>query len=268
MRHLSPIMMVLTLVALLAVVSMRRTGECPSCPSERVTTKGSIPMAHEITVYGLTYPYQLPQLAYPLNGLEPYIDTRTMEIHLTKHHQGYIDKLNKALEMHPSYQDRTLEWLLMHVDTLPQQIRQVVQDNGGGHFNHLLFWDSMRPAKEAQSLPQGQLAQAIDNSFGSFDAFKKRLEVSAFSHVGSGWTWLCMDSDGKLAVISTLNHDTPLVQGWYPLAVVDIWEHAYYLAYQNRRSEFIFAWWNLVDWGRVAERYERAAQVMQSTRVA
>jgi len=215
-------------------------------------------MDKDLMVYGVTYPYQLPQLAYPLDGLEPYVDAQTIQIHITKHHQGYIDKLNKALEPHPAYQQRTLEWLLMHLDALPEEIRQAVFDNGGGHFNHLLFWDSMNRARGGENLPSGQLMQAIDRSFGSFDQFKKRFELSALSHVGSGWTWLCLTPDGKLEVVTTLNHDTPLRLGWYPLLVVDVWEHAYYLKYQNRRPEFIAAWWNLVNWGSVTARYEKA----------
>jgi len=213
-------------------------------------------------VYGVTYPYELPTLSYPFNGLEPYIDARTMEIHLTKHHQGYINKLNAALEPHPAYQDKSIEWLLMHLQELPEGIREAVRNNGGGHFDHLLFWDSMAPAPAGSNLPRGELAQAIERSFGSFDAFKKRFDTSALSHVGSGWTWLCVDPSGALEIITTLNHDTPLHMGWYPLLIVDIWEHAYYLKYQNKRPEYVSAWWQIIDWNKVAQRYEQAMALM------
>jgi len=267
MRKLSPVLVLLTLVALIVVMSIRREEPCPTCPPKQTFAAKVIPMEQELTVYGVTYPYQLPQPPYPPDGLEPYIDAATMLIHLTKHHQGYIDKLNKALEPHPAYQGRTLEWLLMHLDTLPDEIRQTVTDNGGGHFNHLLFWDSMKSAVGETNLPHGPLAEAIDRSFGSFEQFKKRFETSALSHVGSGWTWLCMAPDGTLEVITTLNHDTPLRLGWYPLLIVDVWEHAYYLKYQNRRPDFVAAWWNVVDWDRVATRYQMASEAMGRARV-
>jgi len=262
-KNISPFLVVITLIALLAVVSMRRDGECPPCPAKRA--KGAAVVKNDIVLYGVTYPYQLPRLPYPLDGLEPYADVRTMEIHLTKHHQGYINKLNAVLERHPAYQNRTLEWLLMHLDVLPDEIQGTVCDNGGGHFNHLLFWDSMSPAMAGENLPHGDLAEAINRSFGSFDAFKKQFDTSALSHVGSGWTWLCMDPEGGLQVLTTLNHDTPLQFGWYPLLIVDIWEHAYYLNYQNRRPEFVSAWWQLVDWNKVAQRYGQALRIMRGT---
>jgi len=227
-----------------------------SGPKRGIVMQEGSRSSQDIVLYGLAYPYTLPVLPYAFDALEPSIDARTMEIHLTKHHQGYIDKLNKTLEPHPVWQQKGLEHLLAHLATVPDEIRESVRGNGGGHFAHTLFWDSMTP--DGAGKPVGRLATAIDDTFGSFDAFKERVESSGLAHLGSGWTWLCVDPAGALQVISTLNHDTPLAMGWYPLFVVDIWEHAYYLKYQNRRAEYLKNWWQIIDWAKADARYEAA----------
>ncbi|MFW6088464.1 MAG: superoxide dismutase [Gemmatimonadota bacterium] len=204
----------------------------------------------------MPYPFELPELGYDYDALEPHIDARTMEIHHTKHHQGYTNKLNAALEGHDELHGKTIEELLAGVDALPADIRTGVRNNGGGYVNHRLFWQIMTPG--GASAPDGDLAAAIDEKFGSFDAFKEKFSSTAGGQFGSGWGWLKVSSDGRLEVASTPNQDSPLMAGYTPILGVDVWEHAYYLNYQNRRPDYIEAWWNLVNWDVVAEQYETA----------
>ncbi len=200
--------------------------------------------------------HTLPDLPYPYDALEPHIDARTMEIHHTKHHQGYVNNLNKALEGHADLQARSLEDLLRGIDEVPEAIRTAVRNNGGGHANHSLFWTIMSP--NGGGAPQGSLAEAIEAAFGSFEAFKEKFSAEAAGRFGSGWAWLVVDQDANLQVYSTANQDSPYMQGHTPILGLDVWEHAYYLHYQNRRPDYIQHWWNVVNWEQVARNYEAA----------
>ncbi len=194
--------------------------------------------------------HTLPPLPYAYDALEPHIDARTMEIHHTKHHQGYVNKLNAALEGHSELQELSALELLLSLDSIPDSIRTAVRNNGGGHVNHSLFWTNMSP--NGGGTPGGLLGQAIDDSFGSFVDFHKQFSAAAATRFGSGWAWLCAGSDG-LVVTSTANQDNPIfTDGAVPILGLDVWEHAYYLNYQNRRPEYITEWWNVVDWDAVA----------------
>lgn len=195
-------------------------------------------------------PFVLPPLPYAYDALEPYIDARTMEIHHSKHHAAYVSNLNAALEG-TNFEGLTIEEILSKgADNIPVAVR----NNGGGHANHVLFWESM--TKGGGGEPSGPLAEAIKKSFGSFDAFKEKFETAAKTRFGSGWAWLVLNK-GELEVYSTANQDTPLLEGKQPLLTLDVWEHAYYLKYQNRRPDYVSAWWSVVDWKKVQERYEK-----------
>jgi len=197
--------------------------------------------------------YTLPLLPYAYNALEPYIDARTMEIHYTKHHQTYIDNLNAALQKYPELLVIPLPELLKNIATVPEDIRTAVRNNGGGHENHSLFWYMMQ--KNAVLQPSGVVLDAIIKKFGSFAQFKEQFTAAAKSRFGSGWAWLVMDKTGSLAVTSTANQDSPLSEGAYPLLGLDVWEHAYYLKYQNKRVDYIEAWWHVINWSFVEERF-------------
>lgn len=198
-------------------------------------------------------PYQLPKLPYGYDALEPHIDARTMEIHHTKHHQTYINNLNAALEKYPALAEKSVEDLIRDLNAVPEDIRTAVRNNGGGHANHSLFWTIMAP--KAGGEPSGELAEAIKSAFGSFDGFKDQLSKAAAGRFGSGWAWLSVDGAGKLTVASTPNQDSPLSEGLTPILGLDVWEHAYYLNYQNRRPDYVAAWWNVVNWKQVASNY-------------
>lgn len=197
-------------------------------------------------------PYTLPDLPYDYSALEPHIDARTMEIHHSKHHQGYCDKINAALEG-TDLAEKSIEEILADLDSVPEKIRTAVRNNGGGYANHSLFWTSMSPNGGGE--PDGDLKAGIEESFGSFDTFKEQFTTAAMSQFGSGWAWLIIDND-QLSVISTPNQDTPVSQGKTPLLILDVWEHAYYLNYQNKRPDYIDAWWNVVNWKEVSVRLE------------
>lgn len=200
--------------------------------------------------------YELPKLSYEYNALEPHIDAQTMEIHHTKHHQGYVDKLNKALEGHTDLQDKPLEDLLWTLDKLPDDIRKAVRNNGGGHLNHSLFWRVMKPAMPVgMNNPPGEVEGMLNKQFGSFEKFKEEFTETAKTVFGSGWVWLVKDGSGKLMVKSTPNQDSPVMEGLTPLLGLDVWEHAYYLKYQNKRPDYIDAWWNVINWKAVEESY-------------
>jgi superoxide dismutase, Fe-Mn family len=195
--------------------------------------------------------YSVPPLPYPYDALEPYIDKATMEVHHDKHHQAYVDKANAALEG-TEWADKPVEEVLKNLDSLPADKKTAVKNNGGGHYNHSLFWVSMSSGGGGE--PEGELAGAIASTFGSFDDFKAKLKETGVNQFGSGWSWLIHDGSG-LAVVGSANQDNPISQGSTPLLGVDVWEHAYYLKYQNRRPDYIDAWWNVVDWTKVAERF-------------
>ncbi|MCL4836642.1 MAG: superoxide dismutase [Thermoanaerobaculia bacterium] len=199
--------------------------------------------------------HELPKLPYAYDALEPHIDARTMEIHHTKHHQAYIDNLNKALAAHPDYQAKGLEELLRGIASLPEGIRTAVRNHGGGHANHSLFWEVMGPG--GGGAPTGDLAAAIDGVFGGFTAFQEKLSAAAMGQFGSGWGWLVV-ADGQLEILARPNQDSPLMEGKTPILGVDVWEHAYYLSYQNRRADYLKAWWNTLRWDAVGARYARA----------
>jgi len=196
-------------------------------------------------------PYEVPALPYDYAALEPYIDEATMRVHHDKHHQAYVDKANGALEG-TQYAGSPIEDVIRHLDELPEDKRGPVRNNGGGHINHTLFWESMSP--EGGGEPDGELRSAIDAAFGSFEDFKAKIKETGVGQFGSGWAWLVHDGS-KLQVVGTPNQDNPLSQGQTPLLGVDVWEHAYYLKYQNKRPDYIDAWWNTVNWPKVAERY-------------
>lgn len=198
--------------------------------------------------------FELPALPYDFAALEPHIDAKTMEIHHDKHHATYVKNLNDALQGHEAWQHRSIEDILQHLDELPDDIRTKVQNNGGGHYNHSLFWTSLSPNK---SEPSAELLETINKQFSNLDGLKEQLAATATGRFGSGWAWLCMEGD-KLEICSTANQDSPLSQGHAPLLGVDVWEHAYYLHYQNRRPDYLAAWWNVVNWDEVSRRYTAA----------
>ena len=195
--------------------------------------------------------HSLPPLPYPPDALEPHIDKQTMEIHHGKHHAAYVNNLNAALEKHPELQSKNVEDLIRGLSTVPEAIRTAVRNNGGGHANHTMFWQIMGP--NAGGAPTGAIADAINGSFGSFDKLKEELKKAATGRFGSGWAWV-IESGGKLTVESTANQDSPLMEGKKPVFGIDVWEHAYYLKYQNRRPDYIDAWWNVVNWAEINKR--------------
>lgn len=198
-------------------------------------------------------PQTLPKLPYAYDALEPWIDAQTMEIHHTKHHQTYVDKLNDALAKHPELAEKSVEELLKELHTVPEDIRSAVRNHGGGHYNHSLFWESMAPSKGGE--PTGKLAEAIKETFGSFSTFAEQFSAEAAGRFGSGWAWLVLTKDKTLAIVSTANQDNPLSDEKTPLLGLDVWEHAYYLKYQNRRPEYVKNWWNVVNWDVVEKRF-------------
>jgi superoxide dismutase, Fe-Mn family len=203
----------------------------------------------------MAHPFQLPDLPYAFDALEPHIDARTMEIHHGRHHKAYTDKLNEALEKHPDWQNREIEEILRNINQVPEDVRTVVRNNGGGYANHALFWEIMSP--DGGGEPGGDLGDAIQKAFGSFSDFREKLSTAAAGQFGSGWGWLVV-SGGELKVYSTPNQDSPYMNGDTPILGVDVWEHAYYLKYQNKRPDYLAAWWNTVNWDAVAERYGQA----------
>ena len=201
--------------------------------------------------------FTLPALPYGFDALEPVIDQQTMEIHHGKHHQAYVNNLNAALAGHEELSGKTLEELLANIDALPESIRAAVRNNGGGHFNHSLFWELLAAPSE-NNVPTGDLAVAIDKRFGSFDKFKEEFAKAATTRFGSGWAWLAVNSDKQIEVTSTPNQDSPIMTGETAILGLDVWEHAYYLAYQNRRPDYISSFFKVVNWNAVAAKYEQA----------
>jgi len=200
--------------------------------------------------------HELPPLPYAQEALEPHIDAQTMGIHHGKHHAAYVTNLNKALESAPDLQSKSAEDLIKDLNAVPEGIRAAVRNNGGGHVNHTMFWASMAP--NAGGEPTGDLAAAINAAFGGFAAFKEKFQAAGLGRFGSGWAWLSLDKSGALAIHSTANQDNPMMEGMTPVVGCDVWEHAYYLKYQNRRADYLAAWWNVVNWAEVAGRYAAA----------
>ena len=201
-------------------------------------------------------PYEVPPLPYDYGALEPHIDEQTMRLHHDKHHQTYVDKVNAALEG-TEWADRPIEEVLQSLDRLPEDKRAVVRNNGGGHYNHTLFWEIMGPGAGGE--PTGDVAEVIEQGFGTFDAFKEEFSTAAANQFGSGWAWLVADGS-SVAIATTPNQDSPVMQGETPILGIDVWEHSYYLKYQNRRPDYIAAWWNVVNWQRIAERLATARE--------
>ena len=210
--------------------------------------------------------HKLPPLKFPNNALEPHIDTRTMAIHHDKHHQAYVDNLNKALESYPDLQEKLTLELLNDLDSLPEEIRPAVRNHGGGHANHSMFWKSLSP--DGGGTPQGNLAESINEAFGSFSDFKEAFTKAAMSVFGSGWTWLCLDDEGNLLITTTANQDNPVSRDLIPLVGLDVWEHAYYLNYENRRADYITAWWNVISWKFVAGNFKNAILALRARDVS
>jgi Fe-Mn family superoxide dismutase len=198
--------------------------------------------------------HELPKLPYPFEALEPHIDTTTMQIHHGKHHAAYVTNLNGAIDKHPALQGKSVDDLVKTINTMPEDIRTAVRNNGGGHINHTMFWEIMGPG--AGGAPTGAIADAIKGAFGSFDTFKTQFANAGMTRFGSGWAWL-VEKDGKLAIESTANQDSPLMEGKWPIMGVDVWEHAYYLKYQNRRADYLAAWWNVVNWAAINKRLKK-----------
>lgn len=198
--------------------------------------------------------YQLPELPYAYDALEPHIDKETMNIHHTKHHNTYVTNVNNALEGHADLASKSVEELISNMDAVPENIRTAVRNNGGGHANHSFFWKTLSP--NGGGAPTGELAEAIDKKFGSFDAFKEEFAKAAATRFGSGWAWL-VSNNGELEIMSTPNQDSPLMEGKTPILGLDVWEHAYYLNYQNRRPDYVSAFWNVVNWDEVAKNYQK-----------
>lgn len=203
-------------------------------------------------------PFKLPALPYAYDALEPHIDAETMKVHHDKHHAAYVNNANKALAGHPDLAKMNVEDLVAHLDEVPEEIRAALRNNAGGHANHSMFWLMMKPGGGGE--PGGELAEAINDAFGSFDDFKKQFGAAAAKVFGSGWVWLALTPDKELVIESTPNQDSPLMNGGKPLLGLDVWEHAYYLKHQNRRAEYVDAWWNVVNWDYVAERYAKDAK--------
>ena len=200
--------------------------------------------------------FELPPLPYDYSALEPHIDAQTMQLHHDKHHQAYVTNLNNALQGQSQFESMSIEDLMRHINEVPENVRTAVRNNGGGHVNHSMFWQIMKPNGGGE--PTGALADAINSTFGSFDQFKTTFNDNGAKRFGSGWTWLVVDQNGKLQALSTANQDSPFMDGNYPVMGNDVWEHAYYLKYQNRRPDYLAAWWNVVNWDEVAKRFQQA----------
>ncbi|MEO6893221.1 MAG: superoxide dismutase [Ktedonobacteraceae bacterium] len=199
--------------------------------------------------------FELPPLPYGYDALEPYIDAQTMQLHHDKHHAAYVNNLNAAVQNNTQFSSASVEDIVKRINEVPENVRTAVRNNGGGHVNHSMFWQIMKPNGGGE--PTGELASAISQVFGSFDAFKTAFNDAGTKRFGSGWAWLVLDKSGKLQVTSTANQDSPFMEGLYPVMGNDVWEHAYYLKYQNRRPEYLAAWWNVVNWDEVARRYSQ-----------
>ncbi len=199
--------------------------------------------------------FELPPLPYDYSALEPSIDTQTMQLHHDKHHAAYVTNLNNALQGLTQFDGKSVEDILRHINDVPENVRTAVRNNGGGHANHSMFWQIMKPNGGGE--PTGALADAINSTFGSFDQFKTTFNDNGAKRFGSGWTWLVIDQQGKLQALSSANQDSPLMDGMFPVMGNDVWEHAYYLKYQNRRPEYLTAWWNVVNWDEIAKRFQQ-----------
>ena len=239
-----------------ASVGSLTVGAC-SASGDNISTHGNKSTPGSTTnIAQNTGGFQLPPLPYAYNALEPHIDARTMEFHHDKHHATYVKNLNDAIAKYPQLKGKSAEDLLADLNNVPEDIRTTVRNNGGGHLNHSMFWRIMKPNGGGE--PTGAIADAIKTNFGSFAAFKQQFNDAGTKRFGSGWAWLVRTKDGKLQVISTANQDSPLIDGNYPIMGNDVWEHAYYLKYQNRRADYLNAWWNVLNWDEINKRFQQA----------
>lgn len=255
--------MILVLAGLVAIIlvfsqaALQAQAQSPTSSPEPELQESPLPATAPAPGTELsTSPAELPPLPYDYAALEPYIDAETMRLHHDNHHATYVDNLNEALQQYPDLQDRSVEALLQDLDSVPEDIRTTVRNNGGGHLNHTLFWPSM--AANAGGEPTGALAEAIDQTFGSFDSFKQQFNEAGGDRFGSGWVWLVRNPQGQLQIVTTPNQDNPIMEGLYPIMGNDVWEHAYYLQYQNRRAEYLENWWNVVNWAEIDRRFAEA----------
>jgi Fe-Mn family superoxide dismutase len=237
---------------LLLLAATTGAAACGAFPS----TAGPVKTSAENKQTEGSQTFNLPPLPYDYNALEPHIDAATMKFHHDKHHAAYVKNLNEAVNKYPQLKTKTAEQLIQSLNSLPEDIRTTVKNNGGGHINHTMFWEIMSP--DGGGEPKGAIAAAITQNFGSFDSFKKQFNEAGTKRFGSGWAWLVRNKDGKLQVTSTANQDSPLMEGMYPIMGNDVWEHAYYLKYQNKRADYLTAWWNVVNWTEVNKRFEKA----------
>ncbi len=248
------IVLTLVLVSIVSAVFYWKKGRKP--------VKHNIQEIDQATLISKDNKYELVKLPYAYNALEPYIDAKTMEVHYTKHYQAYTDGLNKALENHPEFMGKKPEWLLENINKLPNDIQEQVRDQGGGYLNHTMFWFMMSPKGGGE--PTGGLKAAINKEFGSFDKFKDKFNETAKKVFGSGWAWLCLDVNLKLVIKKTKDQDNPISKQLIPILGLDVWEHAYYLKYQNKRLDYIQSWWNVVDWKYVENLYDKAIQAQDT----
>jgi superoxide dismutase, Fe-Mn family len=207
--------------------------------------------------------HQVPPLPYDYKALEPHIDEQTMHLHHDKHHAAYVTNLNAALDKHPELQNKNIIEILRDINRVPEDIRKAVQNNGGGHVNHTMFWEIMQPNGGGQAT--GAISDAIKSTFGGLDSFQEKFNDAGVKQFGSGWAWLVRSKEGKIEIISTANQDSPFMQGAYPIMGNDVWEHAYYLKYQNRRADYLKAWWNVVNWKEINKRFEESERALKSS---
>lgn len=247
----------LVLAIFLVLVGLKPVNSLTTTPKSQVTqTTETLSSGTNLIAQAETGEFVLPPLPYAYNSLAPYIDRETMTVHHDKHHAGYVRNLNAVISQHPELRGQSVEALLRDLDNLPEDIRSTVRNNGGGHANHAMFWEIMTPDSEGQ--PTGPIAEAINDTFGDFETFQQEFNTAGKKRFGSGWAWLILTKDGMLEVTSTANQDNPFLDGDYPIMGNDVWEHAYYLNYQNRRGDYLDAWWNVVNWEEVNKRFEQA----------
>jgi superoxide dismutase, Fe-Mn family len=257
--HLPPYyLLAIVAVATVAVIATYKYAcKSNSNCSSKACNKSIAPT--KLTFFGFKHPFSLDPLPYDYNALEPHIDEETMRLHHTKHHQAYIDNVNKALDEAPEFKKHTIEEILTNLDALPDAVKERVRNNAGGHFNHTLFWQMMSP--QGGGKPSEIIAAQLNKWFGSFEEFKTLFDKAAISRFGSGWAWLCLTPEKKLVIVSTPNQDTPLAQGLFPILALDVWEHAYYIKYRNRRAEYITAWWDVINWKHVEQLYHDGLKI-------